>query len=243
MLELFEQGYDVVSPQRKPPVKRRPDSSANWSATLFYRVLSRLSDQKLTPDVGDFRLFSRRAVGAIRSLREQHRYMRGMVAWLGMKEAILPFERRARAAGHTSYPLLKMLRFAWTGISSFSASPAAVSALPPGCILQWCRIPVPSARVVPGALDDEPCPRLGLGRRPAMRFSGNDSVGTRSHWRPHCRRRMKKPNSGLSVCRGGDAQHLSAPATLIAGCHPAASLATGYRLHVRCWLFSSSSAR
>ena len=131
MLELFEQGYDVVSPQRTS--REAETRFKRWSATLFYRVLSRLSDQKLTPDVGDFRLFSRRAVGAIR-LREQHRYMRGMVAWLGMKEAILPFERRARAAGHTSYPLLKMLRFAWTGISSFSAFPLRIS-IAAGCIL------------------------------------------------------------------------------------------------------------
>ena len=86
-----------------------------------------MADRRITPDVGDFRLFSRRAVCAIRSLREQHRYMRGMVAWLGMKEAIVPFERRARAAGHTHYPLLKMLRFAWTAISSFSAFPLRIS--------------------------------------------------------------------------------------------------------------------
>ncbi|HEY4384805.1 MAG TPA: hypothetical protein VGN34_10060, partial [Ktedonobacteraceae bacterium] len=70
----------------------------------------------------------------IRSFREQHRYMRGMVAWLGMKEAILPFERHARAAGKTNYPLLRMLRFAWTGISSFSAFPLRLS-IAAGCIL------------------------------------------------------------------------------------------------------------
>jgi len=132
MLDLFEQGYDVVSPQR---ISREAESRfKRWTATLFYRVLSRLADQPLTPDVGDFRLFSRRAVVAIRSLREQHRYMRGMVAWLGLKEATLPFERHARAAGHTNYPLLKMLRFAWTGISSFSAFPLRIS-IAAGCIL------------------------------------------------------------------------------------------------------------
>ena len=125
MLALYEQGYDVVSPQR---ISREAETRfKRWTATLFYRVLSRMADRRITPDVGDFRLFSRRAVCAIRSLREQHRYMRGMVAWLGMKEAIVPFERRARAAGHTHYPLLKMLRFAWTAISSFSAFPLRIS--------------------------------------------------------------------------------------------------------------------
>jgi glycosyltransferase involved in cell wall biosynthesis len=132
MVALFEQGYDVVSPQR---ISRDAESRfKRWTASLFYRALSHMADQPLTPDVGDFRLFSRRAVGAIRSLREQHRYMRGMVAWLGMKEAILPFERRARAAGHTNYPFLKMLRFAWTGVSSFSAFPLRIS-IAAGCIL------------------------------------------------------------------------------------------------------------
>jgi polyisoprenyl-phosphate glycosyltransferase len=132
MVALFEQGYDVVSPQR---ISREEETRfKRWTATFFYRALSRIVDQPLTPDVGDFRLFSRRAVGAIRSLREQHRYMRGMVAWLGMKEAILPFERRARAAGHTNYPFLKMVRFAWTGVSSFSALPLRIS-IAAGCIL------------------------------------------------------------------------------------------------------------
>ena len=132
MIALFEQGYDVVSPQR---ISREGETKfKRWTAKVFYRVLSKVASHKFTPDVGDFRLFSRRAVVAIRSLREQHRYMRGMVAWLGMKEAILPFERRARAAGSTNYPLLKMLRFAWTGISSFSAFPLRIS-IAAGCIL------------------------------------------------------------------------------------------------------------
>jgi glycosyltransferase involved in cell wall biosynthesis len=132
MVALFEQGYDVVSPQR---ISREAETRfKRWTSTLFYRALSHMADQPLTPDVGDFRLFSRRAVSAIRSLREQHRYMRGMVAWLGMKEAVLPFERRARVAGHTNYPLLKMLHFAWTGVSSFSAFPLRIS-IAAGCIL------------------------------------------------------------------------------------------------------------
>jgi glycosyltransferase involved in cell wall biosynthesis len=132
MLDLFEQGYDVVSPQR---ISREAETRfKRWTAKLFYRALSRIADHPLTPDVGDFRLFSRRAVLAIRSLREQHRYMRGIVAWLGLKEAMLPFERRARAAGHTNYGLLKMMRFAWTGVSSFSAFPLRIS-IAAGCML------------------------------------------------------------------------------------------------------------
>jgi dolichol-phosphate mannosyltransferase len=125
MVRLFEQGYDVVSPQR---VSRRGETWLKRStAALFYRIMAGMVDKRLTPDVGDFRLFSRRAVMAIRSFREQHRFMRGLVAWLGLSEAILPFERQPRAAGETKYPMLKMLRFAWTAVSSFSALPLRLS--------------------------------------------------------------------------------------------------------------------
>jgi len=125
MVELFEEGYDVVSPKR---LGREGETwFKRWTAALFYRLLARMADRRLAADVGDFRLFSRRAVLAIRSFREQHRFMRGLIAWLGLKEAILPFERQPRAAGETKYPLLKMLRFAWTAVSSFSAFPLRLS--------------------------------------------------------------------------------------------------------------------
>jgi len=132
MLNLYHEGYDIVSPQR---ISRDAETTfKKWTAKVFYRMLSRMSDQQLTPDVGDFRLFSRRAVLAIRSMREQHRYMRGMAAWLGLKEAVIPFERKKRAAGQTNYSLFKMLRFAWTGVSSFSAFPLRIS-VAAGCLL------------------------------------------------------------------------------------------------------------
>jgi glycosyltransferase involved in cell wall biosynthesis len=125
MVELFEGGYDVVSPKR---VAREGETwFKRWTAALFYRLMARMVDRRLVADVGDFRLFSRRAVLAIRSFREQHRFMRGLVAWLGLKEAILPFERQPRAGGETKYSPLKMLRFAWTAVSSFSALPLRLS--------------------------------------------------------------------------------------------------------------------
>ncbi len=125
MMELLQEGYDVVSPQR---VSRQGETLfKKWTAALFYRLMARMADGRLTADVGDFRLFSRRAVLAIRSFREQHRFMRGLVAWLGLREAVLPFERQARAAGETKYPALKMVRFAWTALSSFSALPLRLS--------------------------------------------------------------------------------------------------------------------
>ncbi|HEY3838979.1 MAG TPA: glycosyltransferase family 2 protein [Bryobacteraceae bacterium] len=125
MLRLLDQGFDVVSPQR---FTREGESAFKiWSARLFYHLMGKLSGGHLSAEVGDFRLFSRKAVLALRAMREQHRFMRGMVGWLGLPETLLPFERQPRVAGETKYPLLKMLRFAWTAVSSFSAVPLRLS--------------------------------------------------------------------------------------------------------------------
>ncbi len=125
MLNLLRSGYDVVSAQRQS----RPGDSV-WkrsTASLFYWFMRAFVDERLVPEVGDFRLFSRRAVLAIRQFREQHRFMRGLVAWLGLKEVIVPFQREERAHGTTKYPFLKMLQLAWTAVSSFSAIPLRIS--------------------------------------------------------------------------------------------------------------------
>ena len=126
MLRLFRLGYDVVSAQRQD----RPGDSRfkRGTAGLFYWIMRRFVDPRLRAEVGDFRLFSRPAVLAVRKFREQHRFMRGLVAWLGLKEVIVPFRREERLAGTTKYPLTKMLRFAWTAISSFSALPLRLGA-------------------------------------------------------------------------------------------------------------------
>ncbi len=125
MVNLYRQGFDIVSPQR---TSRQGDSLfKRLSAKLFYQLVQKLVDRRVLPEVGDFRLFSRRAVHAICNFREQHRFMRGLIAWLGLKEAILPFERQPRAAGETKYSLLKMLRFSWVAITSFSGLPLRIA--------------------------------------------------------------------------------------------------------------------
>ena len=125
MFALYRQGFDIVSPQR---TSRGGDS---WfkrnSAKLFYKLMQKMVDRRVVPEVGDFRLFSRRAVHAICNFREQHRFMRGLIAWLGLKEAILPFERQCRVAGETKYSLLNMLRFSWVAITSFSGLPLRIA--------------------------------------------------------------------------------------------------------------------
>lgn len=121
MVRLYQEGYDVVSPRR---ISRVGDTwFKKFTAALFYRIMKTMVDRRLPEEVGDFRLFSAGAVAALRQFREQHRFMRGLVAWLGLKEAFLPFERHARAAGETKYPLWKMIRFSWVAITSFSAVP------------------------------------------------------------------------------------------------------------------------
>lgn len=127
MLQLYLDGYDVVSPQR---VEREGETwFKRLTARGFYWVMRKGVDSRLPAEVGDFRLFSREAVEALRTFREQHRFLRGLVAWLGLKEAIIPFRRPPRAAGVTKYPLHKMLRFAWTAICSFSAMPLKATLL------------------------------------------------------------------------------------------------------------------
>jgi len=125
MVAKYRAGYDVVSAQRT--VRHGDSWLKRKTASWFYTIMQRMVDPRLVPEVGDFRLFSRRAIRGLRGFREQHRFMRGLVAWLGLREAIIPFERQPRAAGETKYPAHKMLIFAWTAISSFSAMPLRLS--------------------------------------------------------------------------------------------------------------------
>jgi polyisoprenyl-phosphate glycosyltransferase len=127
MIARYQEGYDVVSAQR---IAREGDGMfKRWTAAGFYWIMRNMVDERMVPEVGDFRLFSRHALAGIRNFREQHRFMRGLVAWLGLKEAIVPFQRKSRVAGATKYPLHKMIRFAWTAIASFSALPLRLTML------------------------------------------------------------------------------------------------------------------
>ncbi len=130
MVEQYRKGYDVVCGQR---VARSGESVfKKFTAWFFYRSMRFLFLKSLPPDVGDFRLMSRRCVDNLRSMRELHRFLRGMVAWVGYPQICVPYERAARAAGETKYPLRKMIRLAWTGAISFSALPLKISFLGAG---------------------------------------------------------------------------------------------------------------
>jgi dolichol-phosphate mannosyltransferase len=127
MLAEYQKGYDVVYAQR---VRRDGESMfKRWSAWLFYRLMRTLVDRDLPVDVGDYRLVSRRFLDALNQMRETHRFLRGMVSWVGFPQVAVPFVRQPRAAGETKYPLSKMLRFAWTAAVSFSPLPLRLSFL------------------------------------------------------------------------------------------------------------------
>lgn len=125
MIERWEEGYEVVYGTRKS----RPGESAFKLATAgaFYRVLNRLSEIPIPLDTGDFRLMDRSVVDVLKSMPERHRFVRGMVAWVGFRQVELPYERAERFAGTSKYPLRKMLAFALDGIISFSSKPLRVA--------------------------------------------------------------------------------------------------------------------
>lgn len=133
MLEKYYEGYDVISCQR---ISRAGETFfKKATATAFYEVMRRAIDKRIPAEVGDFRMYSRNAVEAIRAFREQHRFMRGLVAWLGLKEALIPFHRPPRVAGETKYPFSKLCRLAWTAISSSSAVPLKLCSYAGWCML------------------------------------------------------------------------------------------------------------
>jgi polyisoprenyl-phosphate glycosyltransferase len=124
MLREYERGYDVVYAQRKARLGEGP--LKRFTAWLFYRLMRIFVLNTLPADTGDYRMVSRPCLEALCAMREQHRFLRGMVAWVGFPQAIVQFVRRPRIAGTTKYPFPKMLRLAWRAAISFSPSPLRV---------------------------------------------------------------------------------------------------------------------
>ncbi|MBE9540265.1 MAG: glycosyltransferase family 2 protein [Proteobacteria bacterium] len=124
-LREWRNGYDIVYGSR---TDREGESwlkitTAKW----FYRVINRLSDVEIPRDAGDFRLISRRALDALVSMRETHRYMKGLYAWVGFPQKEVPYLRQPRAAGETKWNYWRLWNFALEGITSFSDVPLKMS--------------------------------------------------------------------------------------------------------------------
>ncbi|MDX2175731.1 MAG: glycosyltransferase family 2 protein [Candidatus Sumerlaeia bacterium] len=121
MLKRIAEGYDVVYAQRR---KRAGESPFKlFTAALFYRLLRSLTKVDIPLDTGDFRVINRVALDSVLSLRERNRFLRGMFSWVGFRQTGVLYNRAARHAGETKYPLKKMVRLAIDGITSFSHLP------------------------------------------------------------------------------------------------------------------------
>jgi len=121
----WRNGYDIVSGKRS---SRQGESFLKiTSAKWFYRVINHLSAVEIPQDTGDFRLISRRALEALKSLRETHRYMKGLFAWVGFPQTQVLYTRQPRAAGTTKWSYWRLWNFALEGITSFSDVPLKIA--------------------------------------------------------------------------------------------------------------------
>lgn len=121
----WREGYEVVYAVRG---EREGESWFKlWTASLFYRLIYRITDVKIPVDTGDFRLMDRKVVDVLKKMKERHRFPRGMSAWVGFKQIGVTYKRAARHAGVTKYPFKKMIRLAVNAITGFSYFPLQVA--------------------------------------------------------------------------------------------------------------------
>jgi len=121
MLRLHAAGYDIIQTQRLDTA--RTSVFKRWTAGLFYALINRIGDTRVQPGAADFRLLSRAAADGLRQMHERHRFLRGMVSWMGFRTLILPYEPTDRIAGASKYSLRKMVRLALDATFSFSLAP------------------------------------------------------------------------------------------------------------------------
>src|SRR6185436_1607531 len=121
MLQLFGQGYDIIQAQRIE--EGQGFSFKQITSSGFYALINRISGTRILPGAADFRGMSRQAVDALKSMPEYHRFLRGMISWIGYRSVILPYRETSRVAGKTKYSVGKMFRLAMDAIFSFSLMP------------------------------------------------------------------------------------------------------------------------
>ena len=121
MMSLMDEGADVVYGQRRS--RRGEPWLRKIAMRLYYRMLRRLVDINIPLDTGDFRLITRRVLNVLNAMPEQHRFIRGMVSWIGLKQVPLVYDRDPRFAGESSYPFRKLMHLAMDGVTGFSVMP------------------------------------------------------------------------------------------------------------------------
>lgn len=125
LISKWREGYEVVYAVR---AEREGESWFKlFTASLFYRLIYRITDVDIPFDTGDFRLLDRKVVDVLKTMRERHRFPRGMAAWVGFRQIGVPYTRAARFAGETKYPFKKMFRLAINAITGFSYFPLQVA--------------------------------------------------------------------------------------------------------------------
>ena len=125
LAKKWKEGYEVIYAVRG---EREGESWFKlWTASLFYRLIYRITDVKIPVDTGDFRLMDRKVVDVLKQMKERHRFPRGMSAWVGFKQVGVTYKRAARLAGVTKYPFRKMLKLAVNAITGFSYFPLQVA--------------------------------------------------------------------------------------------------------------------
>jgi glycosyltransferase involved in cell wall biosynthesis len=125
MIAKWREGNEVVYAIR---AEREGESWFKlFTASLFYRIIYRITDVNIPLDTGDFRLLDRQVVDVLNQMRERHRFLRGMSAWVGFKQVGVAYRRAARRAGETKYPFKKMLRLAINAVTGFSYFPLQVA--------------------------------------------------------------------------------------------------------------------
>lgn len=125
LVQHYQAGFDVVYAQRISRAGERAFKKA--SAFLFYRLIQSATRVKIPADTGDFRLLSRRALEALNRLREQHRFMKGLYAWIGFPQKAVPYHREPRKAGQSKWNYWKLWNFALEGFTSFTIGPLKVA--------------------------------------------------------------------------------------------------------------------
>ena len=124
LVEQYHAGHDVVYAVRESRAGER-----RWrlfAISTYYKLLRRIAGQDIPANVGDFRLVSRRVVEALAAMPERARYLRGMTSWVGFSQAGVPYRRDPRYAGESNYPVRKLVRLAFDGITSFSTVPMQI---------------------------------------------------------------------------------------------------------------------
>ena len=127
MIEEWKKGYEVVYAVRR---KREGETFfKKFAASLFYKIFSKLTNINMPLNTGDFRLIDRKILDTLKTIRERHRFLRGLISWVGYRQTGVFYDRDKRLAGKTKYPLLKMLTFSVDGITSFSVLPLKIATL------------------------------------------------------------------------------------------------------------------